>query len=104
MLFWRSRDPRFWQERPGVADPDIVHGQAILGVAERIEVESVAQEPVDLVVHLAVGADLADLLLDRLRWPRQERQRIVPGGEWRVDAAAAVVRQRSVDVEVLTQA
>ena len=26
MLFWRSRDHRFWQERPSVADPDIVHG------------------------------------------------------------------------------
>ncbi len=27
MLFWRSRDARFWQERPSVADPDIVHGK-----------------------------------------------------------------------------
>ncbi len=27
MLVWRSRDSRFWQERPGVADPDIVHGR-----------------------------------------------------------------------------
>jgi hypothetical protein len=26
MLFWRTRDQRFWQERPSVADPDIVHG------------------------------------------------------------------------------
>jgi hypothetical protein len=27
MLFWRTRDARFWQERPGVADPDIVRGR-----------------------------------------------------------------------------
>src|SRR5680860_994069 len=27
MLFWRTQDARFWQERPGVADPDIVHGR-----------------------------------------------------------------------------
>jgi amino acid transporter len=26
MLFWRSRDARFWEERAGVADPDVVHG------------------------------------------------------------------------------
>ena len=26
MLFWRTRDARFWEERAGVADPDIVHG------------------------------------------------------------------------------
>ena len=26
MLIWRTRDHRFWQERAGVADPDIVHG------------------------------------------------------------------------------
>ena len=27
MLFWRTRDARFWEERAGVADPDIVHGR-----------------------------------------------------------------------------
>jgi hypothetical protein len=27
MLFWRTRDARFWQERPSVADPDIVRGR-----------------------------------------------------------------------------
>jgi amino acid transporter len=27
MLVWRVQDARFWQERPGVADPDIVHGR-----------------------------------------------------------------------------
>ena len=27
MLIWRTQDSRFWQERPGVADPDIVHGR-----------------------------------------------------------------------------
>lgn len=27
MLVWRSRDSRFWQERPGVADPDVVRGR-----------------------------------------------------------------------------
>ncbi|GAB3993865.1 APC family permease [Nocardioides marmoraquaticus] len=26
MLVWRTQDARFWQERPGVADPDVVHG------------------------------------------------------------------------------
>jgi amino acid transporter len=26
MLFWRTRDQLFWQERPSVADPDIVRG------------------------------------------------------------------------------
>ena len=26
MLFWRVRDGRFWQERAGLADPDVVHG------------------------------------------------------------------------------
>ena len=26
MLVWRTRDARFWAERPGVADPDVVHG------------------------------------------------------------------------------
>lgn len=26
MLVWRTRDARFWQERPTVADPDVVHG------------------------------------------------------------------------------
>ncbi len=27
MSFWRTQDARFWQERPSVADPDIVHGR-----------------------------------------------------------------------------
>ena len=27
MLIWRTQDSRFWQERAGVADPDIVHGR-----------------------------------------------------------------------------
>ncbi len=27
MTFWRTQDARFWQERPSVADPDIVHGR-----------------------------------------------------------------------------
>ena len=27
MLFWRTRDARFWEERASVADPDIVHGR-----------------------------------------------------------------------------
>lgn len=27
MCFWRVRDGRFWQERRGVADPDLVHGK-----------------------------------------------------------------------------
>ena len=27
MLIWRSQNSRFWQERAGVADPDIVHGR-----------------------------------------------------------------------------
>jgi amino acid transporter len=27
MLVWRARDRRFWQERPGVADPDVVYGR-----------------------------------------------------------------------------
>ncbi len=27
MLFWRSQDVRYWQERPGVADPDVVRGR-----------------------------------------------------------------------------
>lgn len=27
MLWWRTRDAQFWDERPGVADPDIVHGR-----------------------------------------------------------------------------
>ena len=27
MLFWRTRDARFWQERAGVADPDVVRGR-----------------------------------------------------------------------------
>ena len=26
MLVWRTRDARFWEERAGVADPDVVHG------------------------------------------------------------------------------
>jgi amino acid transporter len=26
MLFWRVRDGRYWQERPGLPDPDVVHG------------------------------------------------------------------------------
>ncbi|MGW6552228.1 APC family permease [Streptomyces sp. NPDC055051] len=26
MLVWRLRSPAFWRERPGVADPDLVHG------------------------------------------------------------------------------
>lgn len=26
MFVWRARDARFWQERPTVADPDVVHG------------------------------------------------------------------------------
>ena len=26
MLFWRTRDARFWDERASVADPDVVHG------------------------------------------------------------------------------
>ncbi|MDQ4037020.1 MAG: APC family permease, partial [Actinomycetota bacterium] len=26
MLVWRSQNKRFWEERPGVADPDLVHG------------------------------------------------------------------------------
>lgn len=26
MLYWRTRDSKFWRERPGVADPDVVHG------------------------------------------------------------------------------
>nr|MBA3293990.1 APC family permease [Geodermatophilaceae bacterium] len=28
MLVWRAQNKRFWQERPGVADPDLVHGIA----------------------------------------------------------------------------
>ena len=27
MLIWRTQDARFWDERPSVADPDIVHGK-----------------------------------------------------------------------------
>lgn len=27
MIFWRFKDGRFWQEKAGVADPDIVHGR-----------------------------------------------------------------------------
>ncbi len=27
MLIWRTRDSRFWRERPSVADPDVVHGR-----------------------------------------------------------------------------
>lgn len=27
MLWWRFVSPRFWLERPGVADPDLVHGK-----------------------------------------------------------------------------
>ncbi len=27
MVVWRSRDARFWDERPGVADPDVVRGR-----------------------------------------------------------------------------
>ncbi len=27
MLVWRTRDARFWEERAGVADPDVVHGR-----------------------------------------------------------------------------
>ncbi|MGZ5403344.1 MAG: APC family permease [Nocardioides sp.] len=27
MLVWRTRDSRYWQERPGVADPDVVRGR-----------------------------------------------------------------------------
>jgi amino acid transporter len=27
MFIWRTRDARFWQERAGVADPDVVHGR-----------------------------------------------------------------------------
>lgn len=26
MLVWRARAPRFWTERPGLPDPDVVHG------------------------------------------------------------------------------
>ncbi|WP_134741777.1 APC family permease [Nocardioides sp. 503] len=26
MLFWRTRDGRYWQERAGLPDPDVVHG------------------------------------------------------------------------------
>ncbi len=26
MLIWRAQHKKFWQERPGVADPDLVHG------------------------------------------------------------------------------
>ena len=26
MLFWRTRDKRFWQERAGLPDPDVVRG------------------------------------------------------------------------------
>ena len=26
MFVWRAQDAKFWEERPGVADPDIVHG------------------------------------------------------------------------------
>ena len=29
MLFWRTRDARFWQERAGVADPDVVRGRKV---------------------------------------------------------------------------
>jgi len=28
MLVWRSQNKRFWEERPGVADPDLVYGNA----------------------------------------------------------------------------
>ena len=28
MIVWRTQDGRFWEERAGVADPDIVHGRA----------------------------------------------------------------------------
>ncbi|MDQ3716198.1 MAG: APC family permease, partial [Actinomycetota bacterium] len=28
MLVWRAQNKRFWRERPGVADPDLVHGVA----------------------------------------------------------------------------
>ena len=27
MLVWHTQDSRFWQERPGVADPDVVRGK-----------------------------------------------------------------------------
>ena len=27
MIVWRLRAPAFWEERPGVADPDLVHGK-----------------------------------------------------------------------------
>ncbi|MFH8712056.1 APC family permease [Streptomyces zaomyceticus] len=27
MIVWRLRSPAFWEERPGVADPDLVHGK-----------------------------------------------------------------------------
>ena len=26
MLFWRVKDGRYWQEKPGLPDPDVVHG------------------------------------------------------------------------------
>lgn len=29
MLFWRTRDSKFWTERPSVADPDVVHGEKL---------------------------------------------------------------------------
>ncbi len=27
MVYWRVVAPKFWEERPGVADPDLVHGK-----------------------------------------------------------------------------
>ena len=26
MLFWRIKDGRYWQEKAGLPDPDVVHG------------------------------------------------------------------------------
>jgi glycogen debranching enzyme len=72
------------------------------GFTERIEVESVAQEPVDLVVHLAAGTDLAamatvkqgspgdpvaaEALQDGLRWEGTPGEVVLTAPDAEVDA------------------
>ena len=57
MLVWRVKDARFWEERAGVADPDVVPGRQ--GAGRPIPTDWRAEMAVVLGYDESPGADAA---------------------------------------------